>query len=660
LTVMVHPDMIDAFASFKFNSPPSTSSSHALISLQESPSSPTSAGQAETGSDPVRPRKAERQPRVAQACMACSSLKVKCDGKLPCERCLNSFRSEPCAYGIPRKKGPPRRIKLNTIRHAMDASMGMHDTSEGALASASPDGAPFDDTVTASYFGSTSMLVETLLGPRRKSITTDDDASGPPVMIPQPQWRQNEAFRPTPPVRLIPLPPGFWRAMLSKFSVTAHLICPIFDRGFFDRASTDSSFITPEVLAAIGARTLVMLDSASIEKILAAHGHDGQIDSSSLESHFEEVALAHVQNFGGGASLSKLQAAIIMCQHAIARGRSSQGYQLIASAVAMALELGLNQRCSLRGDPLVEVKRRTFWQIFVVDKVIAAYLGRPALLHRSDVDQALPREDCVDEVEDRVDASYGWSSSFLLGRRLYVRSTYNALIRLFCIIDDILVMIYSPAARARLFVPAFRRDSIATLHDALEKWATGLPAHMLAVGPNGETMIHLPHVNLCFLWYHLSRILLYRMFVPVPDPGLDDPLRICDDAACAISAIVRNMLRSSATIQSSMVTYATFCAGAVHASHFNDGSAQHRMLYQESLDCLAIFAQEWAPAVSQWQFLSQMASHPPPRSPYPHSRDHTPPSEGVWQCGDAQEYLASGNDAGLFSNWPFGPDGHPH
>ena len=90
--------------------------------------------------------------------------------------------------------------------------------------------------------------------------------------------------------------------------------------------------------------------------------------------------------------LASVQARLVQCYYLLAQSRINQCWSLFGTTAHLALAIGLN-----RGRPAdangkidyidLECRRRTFWSAYVLDKFIAAALGRPRTFRDEDIDQ---------------------------------------------------------------------------------------------------------------------------------------------------------------------------------------------------------------------------------------------------------------------------------
>ncbi|KAG5734630.1 Transcriptional activator protein acu-15 [Termitomyces sp. T112] len=92
-------------------------------------------------------------------------------------------------------------------------------------------------------------------------------------------------------------------------------------------------------------------------------------------------------------TLYNIQANLIAAVYAVGLGKLSKGAALLAEAVTMSIDAGLH-RCADDYDlfdPIEdEVRKRTFWCVYIWDKQLSAHFGRPPLLRLRDCDVSEP------------------------------------------------------------------------------------------------------------------------------------------------------------------------------------------------------------------------------------------------------------------------------
>jgi hypothetical protein len=98
-------------------------------------------------------------------------------------------------------------------------------------------------------------------------------------------------------------------------------------------------------------------------------------------------------------TLYTIQAVLVGSAFALSRHKLSRGYALLAEAATLSLDAGLHRSAAAYAwfdSVQTQVRTRTFWAVFIADKLAAARSGRPALLRLRDCDVGLPA--AVDDV----------------------------------------------------------------------------------------------------------------------------------------------------------------------------------------------------------------------------------------------------------------------
>ncbi|KAL8286405.1 hypothetical protein RQP46_004422 [Phenoliferia psychrophenolica] len=161
---------------------------------------------------------------------------------------------------------------------------------------------------------------------------------------------------------------------------------------------------------------------------------------------------------------------IAVCQTLILLGlkshrmsRHHKTWQYIGMASRTVVSLGLHR--DRPDDPDLQVKRRIFWVVYLVDKILGVELGRPNVLRRADSNAKLPSEDDMEEYEV-VSRVFPVGSAPGPGR---VLSTFNATARLAVICEKICDM------RRSFPTPAHRAQAVAAIDGICVRWTELLP-----------------------------------------------------------------------------------------------------------------------------------------------------------------------------------------
>lgn len=92
-------------------------------------------------------------------------------------------------------------------------------------------------------------------------------------------------------------------------------------------------------------------------------------------------------------TLYNIQANLIAAVYGVGLGRISRAAALLAEAVTMCIDAGLHRSADTYDlfDPIEdEVRKRTFWCVYIWDKQFSAHFGRPSMLRLRDCDVAEP------------------------------------------------------------------------------------------------------------------------------------------------------------------------------------------------------------------------------------------------------------------------------
>ncbi|KAF9002487.1 fungal-specific transcription factor domain-containing protein [Cyathus striatus] len=92
-------------------------------------------------------------------------------------------------------------------------------------------------------------------------------------------------------------------------------------------------------------------------------------------------------------TLYNIQANLIAAVYAVGLGKLSKAAALLAEAVTMCIDAGMHRSADTYDlfDPIEdEVRKRTFWCVYIWDKQLGAHFGRPPMLRLRDCDVAEP------------------------------------------------------------------------------------------------------------------------------------------------------------------------------------------------------------------------------------------------------------------------------
>ncbi|KAI6767278.1 hypothetical protein HG530_005287 [Fusarium avenaceum] len=326
---------------------------------------------------------------VPAACLACRGKHLKCDGVNPCSRCLSS--GSECIYVASRRgyKGPRRnaprkqnkRPSVSPSRARTRSNVGsssfksVHTTPLGSPGFLSPNMA--DDIYNSSF--STPFPDPALTGSSNNETdisffqpyATTDASNDMYNMFATQQHEHIPTYNPVP-----TLPERCIDYFYSHF-YAAH------------------PFVLPrEYLLSIA-------EESSVEPVLAVMRWIGSlyVPACPHRAHFFQEAHQAVYKSHRGKDGFRVQALLLLLIGLDGQGQQEQAREMLAEAAEMAVEIGLNTRSFAtthgRGIPVMEESwRRTWWDLYVVDGLIAGLHRRTSfLLFDITCDVALPCEE---------------------------------------------------------------------------------------------------------------------------------------------------------------------------------------------------------------------------------------------------------------------------
>ncbi|KAF9437871.1 hypothetical protein BGZ76_010810, partial [Entomortierella beljakovae] len=275
---------------------------------------------------------------------------------------------------------------------------------------------------------------------------------------------------------------------------------------------------------------------------------------------FYERARHFIRGVYDVSSITTVQTMILMAVQQMGFCESQRAWLYIGMAIRMSQELGLNKMPSdqelARNRVQCVLRKRTWWSVYVIERLICAGLGRPLTITDHDCERIFSQSE--DEDAD------------LHELQPHVISNFSQLIKLSKIQGDILEYIntkYVPSAKTgntRNSGFSSEQDqktptinaTLSSLDRSLAEWRQNLPE------PLQNPTVQSPHFHLFLhLTFNTLVILLHR-----PEVGASqNSTSMCNQAAAAISDIIE-ILMDTGALTSIFVSciYAIFSAGVIH------------------------------------------------------------------------------------------------
>ncbi|KAF4828139.1 putative transcriptional regulatory protein STB4 [Colletotrichum tropicale] len=454
---------------------------------RDSPNAPSSAASTQ-GQAPV--------VAVPAACLACRGKHLKCDGQNPCSRCQSS-QSE-CVYVASRRgyKGPRRNTAANPNKRARSSS----PTSTVA-------GAVGDSCPMLLGANGTSVAMQNTMAPFNPGVVLPDTPS--------------TTFGATPNLTNLQLYRSFGAAIgfnsnqlalnQQQNGVPAQVPVPTLAErcldSFYHHFHASHPFALPKEWL------LRIMRDTNVEPLLAAIRWVGSLflEIGPARAGFLDEALRLVQDPTTTKDGFFVQALILLIVALDGSCQQEKARTLLGEAERIAIEQGMNTREYAtqygRGIPILEESwRRTWWDLFVVDGMVAGvHRQTNFLLFDVPADAALPCEEhqfmsgnipppmTLAELEDQDFSGEerefsSFSYRVLAGRNL---GKFMRVPPIFGPEDENLARIEALLTNWRLHLPSSKKDA---LNQKLQSDEMIFQANMMTHATS--IMLHQPHSQL--------------------------------------------------------------------------------------------------------------------------------------------------------------------
>ncbi|KAL5330315.1 hypothetical protein ACEPPN_003842 [Leptodophora sp. 'Broadleaf-Isolate-01'] len=490
--------------------------------------------------DPHEPKKEpnpnRQKSRISRGCDECKAKHTKCNGQLPCEKCVKYSRI--CKYEAPYTRG--KKPPIVSAVSSYDPSNGLSETERatpGSNLSSSRE----------------SMRREQAWAPHRPIfgavIGEHESNDTRPHKIPRMAEEDPTSQYDRPHIRgnheQLNGETIFQRTQNNLNHRATYHQNPIFSFGDPPMPDLDTSFFAlPTYRLAqsmitqyfnFGAALHRFLHHKTVEEWMGTlldsprsmscrtvdHSKNAVVlmvfalacESSSTKSdeadgdmsfHYFQVAEAQLKKETGQVQLPTIQARLLQCIYLCSRSRIHHCWSIFTVTVGLIFAMGLQRqnRLSENGDMIeVECQKRAFWFAYTMDKHLSSTLGRPTMIRHEDVDQDLPR---IVEDEDL-------SKTGLVTMSDGVQSSMKATvfsINLAQIFDEILHELYSirkPSVHNKL-------QSAKNLKGKLQMWRADINGFFELDPATLEPLFAAQYTGLQLAYAH-TRVLLHRPFL---------------------------------------------------------------------------------------------------------------------------------------------------
>ncbi|KAF9130978.1 hypothetical protein BGX30_013283 [Mortierella sp. GBA39] len=287
---------------------------------------------------------------------------------------------------------------------------------------------------------------------------------------------------------------------------------------------------------------------------------------------FYERAKHFIKNEYDSSQMATVQTFLLMAVQQMGFCESQRAWLYVGMAARMAQDIGLNKEPTeqeqSRNRLQCELRKRTWWSIYVIERFICAGLGRPLMITRKDCEAGFPQYE-----DDEGETPTNGPASTRTGQI----ANFVRLINLSRIQGNVLEYIrtkFSPPPPPNNNFDCFSQspngrseqdrdfqvDTTAAAFSALDKalttWRQGLPESLQ--NPTAQS----PHIGLFLhLNYNTLVILLHRPEISTSPTSAS----LCTQAAATITDITEILMDAKAlTSMFISCIYAIFSAGIIH------------------------------------------------------------------------------------------------
>lgn len=281
-------------------------------------------------------------------------------------------------------------------------------------------------------------------------------------------------------------------------------------------------------------------------------------------TYFDQ-ATQMLDRFMDAPRVSTVQALVLMAIYESGLSQFTRPFVLIGMAVKMAQLLGLQRRCEGSDWQEAELRKRVFWSVYLLDRLIGSVLGQPMLILDKDCDVELPSLEVGDGLDEMDEDEH------------LITVNYVQMIKLNTVFGNILQHIYSPQKSL-----PWSRDytaMVSVFESSLAAWVQQLPPHLeFTVSMTSSTAPQIPSssfaAHLHLLYYEIL-ILLHRPFLQFPNRhalmAMATSLHVCTNAANNITQIAESILTTNTEncITFPFTTYSISVASTIHCLSLN-------------------------------------------------------------------------------------------
>lgn len=235
--------------------------------------------------------------------------------------------------------------------------------------------------------------------------------------------------------------------------------------------------------------------------------------------------------------LYELQSSVLGAIYSMSTSVPQFSWTVIGVGLRAATEIGLHRQ-KPKGHKMTvddELKKRSFWALVILDRLLSLYLGRPVMLQEEDFDLELPME-CDDEYWDiGPDRDVHFCQPADKPSKV---SFFTAHIRLSGIMSIVVRNLYS-IRKGRDMLGLTEKDEqqiVADIDSSMNAWMNSIPDH-LRWDPDNDYTTFFYQSAVLYNAYYLLQIHIHRPFLRTDSPLSEPSLAISTTAARSCTRI---------------------------------------------------------------------------------------------------------------------------
>ncbi|KAJ7644416.1 fungal-specific transcription factor domain-containing protein [Roridomyces roridus] len=389
--------------------------------------------------------------------------------------------------------------------------------------------------------------------------------------------------------------PDLVESLLALYFTNFHPTFPLLHRDFFRQQVAEGLHLTN---TKFGALLLAVLAVASRD----SNDPRVTVDGNTLSSGWRFITQVQpVENFFD-VTIHDLQFNCLMTLFYMGTSAPHTGWLYLGFAIRFLQYRGEHDRKRHGMKVVDELWNRAFWCIFILDRMISAFLGRPPALHKEDYYVDPPLE---------VDDEY-WDHGFVqpLGKPSALSFFVN-LVRLAEIMGDALRRLHN---HPKLREVTAQQDIVAELDSLMNNFIDTLPSHLRWDPNKDQEGIFFDQAAMLHATYCYVQIVIHRPFM---NKQISVPSTIiCTTAARVELSVAEIWTNKLQRVPSPFLQNATFASAVVLL--INIFSTRHakmpldvdkdRGLVEGGMKVLQVAETRWHAAGRRWELLNELQS----------------------------------------------------